>query len=37
MSAALLSSLSEEMKDRVTRFKASHLPHFTKLQFNYSI
>lgn len=24
MSAALLSSLSEEMKDRVTRFKASH-------------
>lgn len=36
MSPALLSLQSEEMKDGVTRFKAIPLPHFTKLQFNYS-
>lgn len=35
MSPALLLLQSEEMKDGVTRFEAIHLPHFTKLQFNY--
>lgn len=36
ISPALLSLQSEEMNGGVTRFEAIDLPHFTKLQFNYS-